>query len=39
MKLYFSCGKKEKFLQVMQELRDSDIAIDNETLELIRTFM
>ena len=39
MKLYFSCGKKEKFFQVMQELRDSDIAIDNETLELIRTFM
>jgi len=39
MKLYFSCGKKEKFFHVMQELRDSDIAIDNETLELIRTFM
>ena len=39
MKLYFSCGKKEKFFQVMQELRDSDITIDNETLELIRTFM
>ena len=39
MKLYFSCGKKEKFFQVMQELRESDIAIDNETLELIRTFM
>ena len=39
MKLYFSCGKKEKFFQVMQELRDSDITIDNETLELIRTFL
>ena len=39
LKLCFSCGNKEKFFQVMQELRDSDIIIDNETLELIRTFM
>ena len=39
LKLYFSCGNKEKFFQVMQELRGLDITIDNETLELIRTFM
>ena len=39
LKLYFSCGNKEKFFQVMQELRNLDITIDNETLELIRTFM
>ena len=39
LKLYFSCGNKEKFFQVMQELRKLDITIDNETLELIRTFM
>ena len=39
LKLYFSCGNKEKFFQVMQELRELDITIDNETLELIRTFM
>lgn len=39
LKLYFSCGNREKFFQVMQELRNLDITIDNETLELIRTFM
>ena len=39
LKLCFSCGNKEKFFQIMQELRSSDIIIDNETLELIRTFM
>ncbi len=35
----FSCGKKENFFSVMQELEESDITIDNETLELIRIFM
>ena len=39
MKLYFSCGEREKFFQVMNELKASDIAIDNETLEMIRVFM
>lgn len=39
LKLYFSCGEKEKFFQLMDELKRSDIVIDNETLELIRTFM
>lgn len=39
LKLYFSSGDKERFFQVMQELRGLDITIDNETLELIRTFM
>ena len=39
MKLYFSCGEREKFFQVMNELKVSDIAIDNETLEVIRVFM
>lgn len=39
LKLYFSCGEKEKFSQIMDELKRSDIAIDNETLELIRIFM
>ena len=31
-------GEREKFFQVMQELKQSDVIIDNETLELIRTF-
>lgn len=39
LKLYFSSGDKESFFKVMQELRGLDITIDNETLELIRTFM
>ena len=39
LKLYFLCGEKEKFFRVMKDLRELDITIDNETLELIRTFM
>lgn len=39
LKLYFSNGEREKFFQVMDTLRHLDITIDNETLELIRTFM
>lgn len=39
LKLYFSSGNREAFLHVMQELKQSDIMIDHETLELIRTFM
>lgn len=38
MKLYFSNGEREKFFQVMEQLKQSDIVIDRETLELIRTF-
>ena len=38
LKLYFTMGEREKFFQVMQELKQSDVIIDNETLELIRTF-
>ena len=39
LKLYFSCGEKEKFFRVMKDLWELDITFDNETLELIRTFM
>ena len=39
LKLFFSCGDQENFFRVMQELKESDITIDNETLELIRIFM
>ena len=39
LKLFFSCGDREEFFRVMQELKESDITIDNETLELIRIFM
>lgn len=39
LKLFFSCEDRENFFRVMQELKESDITIDNETLELIRIFM
>ncbi len=38
LKLYFSSGEWEKFLQVMEQLKKSDITVDRETLNLIRTF-
>lgn len=38
LKLYFMSGEREKFFRVLRELRSSDIAIDKETLELIRVF-
>ena len=38
LKLYFMSGEKEKFFRVLQELRSSNIAIDKETLELMRVF-
>ena len=38
LKLYFSCGDRESFFRVLRELKQSDVVIDNETLELIRVF-
>ncbi|KAI4449354.1 hypothetical protein C823_003883 [Eubacterium plexicaudatum ASF492] len=38
LKLYFTSQQKEKFFRVMQELKESEVVIDSETLELIRTF-
>ena len=38
LKLSFPAGTKRNF-DVMKRLRASDITIDSETLELIRTFM
>lgn len=38
VKTVFHNGEKEKFFEVLQELKESDIIIDNETLELIRIF-
>ena len=39
LKLYFSSENKKEFQRVMQELKQSDITIDYETLQLVRTFM
>lgn len=39
LKLYFAMGEKNQFYKVMEELKKSEVAIDSETLGLIRTFM
>ena len=39
LKLYFSCEYRENFFQVLDELKKSNIVIDNETLEMIRVFL
>lgn len=36
MKLYFETVQKEKFFEVLEQLRKSTITIDNQTLEMIR---
>ena len=36
MKLYFETSRKDKFFEVLEELRASSVVIDNQTLELIR---
>lgn len=38
LKLYFNSSQKEKFFEVIEELKKSAIVIDSETLELIRVF-
>ncbi|MBQ9489684.1 MAG: hypothetical protein IKO03_05650 [Lachnospiraceae bacterium] len=38
LKLYFSMENREKFFNVMEELKKADVVIDRETLELIRIF-
>lgn len=39
LKLYFNTGNRNRFFRVLQDLKESDIIVDNETLELIRVFM
>ncbi len=39
LKLFFNTGKRNQFFRVLGDLRDSDIIVDNETLELIRVFL
>lgn len=38
LKLYYASGKREKFFQVLERLKESECIIDNDTLELIRIF-
>lgn len=39
LKLYFSMEDKESFFRVLEELKNSSVVIDNETLEMIRVFL
>lgn len=39
MKLYFTLHEREKFFDVLDALKASEIVIDQETLELIRVFV
>lgn len=38
LKLYFNSGRKQEFFKVINELKNSAVVIDSETLELIRVF-
>ncbi len=39
LKIYFNMQEKDKFFKTMEDLKNSKIIIDSETLELIRVFM
>lgn len=36
LKLYFETNQKDKFFEVLEQLRASEVVVDNKTLELIR---
>lgn len=38
LKLYFTSGQRENFFEKMDQLKKSNIVLDNETLELVRVF-
>ena len=38
LKLYFASGKKEQFFETVEEIKNSSVVVDNETLELLRLF-
>ena len=39
LKLYFNSGQKNRFFEVIEDLRNSLVVLDSETLELIRVFL
>lgn len=39
LKLYFTTNQKDRFFEVLNELKKSSIVIDKETLEMIRVFL
>ena len=38
LKLYFETGRKDAFFKVLEQLQASSVAVDSQTLELIRMF-
>ncbi len=38
LKLYFTSGQKQNFFEVIEELKQSSVVVDRETLELLRVF-
>ena len=36
LKLYFEANRKDKFFEVLDQLRVSAVVVDNQTLEMIR---
>ncbi len=38
LKLYFTSGQRQKFFEVIEELKQSSVVVDRETLELLRVF-
>lgn len=38
LKLYFNAGRKDKFFEVVEALKQSTVVVDSETLELLRVF-
>ena len=36
LKLYFETSRKDRFFEVLDQLRESSVVVDNQTLELIR---
>lgn len=39
LKLYFNSGEKKRFFEVLEELKNSIVVLDSQTLELIRVFL
>ena len=39
LKLFFNSGQKTRFFEVIEDLRNSLVVLDSETLELIRVFL
>ena len=38
LKLYFSSGQRTRFFEVIEDLKQSSVVVDKETLELLRVF-